>query len=130
MRILPVLAALALAALVPSRVAAQPAAPAPADGVVVAPLQELPADDWVGDRVDRLWSDFLDLFRLGWRHSQYARGHAELDPSHARTRDDFAALMDVAGYKLKEIESHIGLAPGLQMTFGQVRELTEADREY
>jgi hypothetical protein len=38
--------------------------------------------------------------------------------------------MEIAGYKLKEIESYVGVVPSLQMTFGQARELTEADREF
>ncbi len=38
--------------------------------------------------------------------------------------------MDIAGYKLKEIESSISLLPSLSLTFGQARELTDADRDY
>lgn len=127
----PALAVLALAAFALAA-AAQPAppTPAPANGVVIVPLRELPDADSFGERVDRMWTGFLDMFRFGWRHSQYARSHTERDLTHFRTRDDFGALMDVAGYKLKEIESHVGIAPGLQMSFLQVRELTEADREY
>lgn len=134
------LAAVWLTALAPQHAGAQtaataptaaPTAPAqPANGVAIVPLRELPDADSLGERADRLWNGFVDFFRFGWRHSLHARRQTERDHSHFRTRDDFAVLMDAAGYKLKEIESHIGLTPGLQMSFAQVRELTEADREY
>ena len=42
---------------------------------------------------------------------------------------DLSGLMDLAGYKLKEFESSIGLVPGALMTFGIVREMSEADRD-
>ncbi|BBK42745.1 hypothetical protein STVA_27650 [Allostella vacuolata] len=130
--LLPMLFVLPVAALLAGPVAAQaPAAGGrPANGVVIVPLQELPDADSLPERAERLWSDFLSLFRLGPNHSQYARRSSEMDHARARTRDDFSTLMDIAGYKLKEIESEIGIVPGLQMTFAQARELTEADREF
>jgi hypothetical protein len=44
--------------------------------------------------------------------------------------EDFNWLMGVAGFKLKSIESTVGLVPSLSLEFGQARELSEADREY
>jgi len=44
--------------------------------------------------------------------------------------NDFRWLMNIAGYKLKEIESTVGLIPGLGLNFAVARELTEADRDY
>ena len=38
--------------------------------------------------------------------------------------------MGIAGFKLKSIESTLGLLPGLTLQFGRARELSEADREY
>ncbi|BBK31004.1 hypothetical protein EDC65_1557 [Stella humosa] len=120
-----------LAVAQPAPVAAQAAAAAkPADGVQIVQLQDLPSADSLGEWSERLWSDFLGMFRLGQGHSQFARRTPEVESTHARARDDFGALMEMAGYKLKEIESYVGVIPSLQMTFGQARELTEADREY
>jgi|JI10StandDraft_1071094.scaffolds.fasta_scaffold141153_3 hypothetical protein len=128
MRLLPLPLALLLS------LAVHPGPPAMAQtataGVVVTPLQELPDADSLGERMERTWSDFLGLFRFGQGYSPYARRDPELEPTHARARDDFGALMEIAGYKLKEIESYVGVVPSLQMTFGQARELTEADREF
>lgn len=40
---------------------------------------------------------------------------------------DFKGLMDAAGYKVKEVETGVGLVPYLSFTFGQARELAEHD---
>lgn len=42
---------------------------------------------------------------------------------------DLSGLMDLAGYKLKEFQSSIGIVPGATMTFGIAREMSEADRD-
>lgn len=39
-------------------------------------------------------------------------------------------LLSDAGYKLKEIDSQVGLIPTIAFKFGQVRELSEADFDY
>jgi len=39
-------------------------------------------------------------------------------------------LLGYAGYKLKEINTDVGIIPGLSFKFGQARELSEADYEY
>jgi hypothetical protein len=39
-------------------------------------------------------------------------------------------LLGQAGYKLKKIETDVGIIPGLSFTFGQKNELSEADYEY
>ncbi|CAK0758132.1 exported hypothetical protein [Gammaproteobacteria bacterium] len=39
-------------------------------------------------------------------------------------------LLSYAGYKLKEINTDVGIIPGLSFKFGQARELSEADYEY
>lgn len=116
-------------------VAAVPVMPAAAQQVngsttVTVPLQELPYSEGLGERAGRFWSDLLGQF--GWSSSanQMMRSATETARRQARARDDFAWLMDVAGYKLKEIESYVGLIPSLSLTFGQARELTEADRDY
>ncbi|WP_198372736.1 hypothetical protein [Roseomonas rosulenta] len=119
------LAVTALLAL-PCAALAQPAPPA----VIPAPLQDLPSDDGVMARAERLWSGVMDSFGIGFgAGGSIARGHA-VAAAHQQARDDFAWLMDIAGYKLKEIESSISLFPSLSLTFGQARELTDADRDY
>ncbi len=124
--------ALLLAALLaaPLAAGAQPLpAAAPPVPVIPTPLQDLPSEDGVMARAERLWSGMMDAFGFGFGAGAITRGH--MTPHHQqRARDDFAWLMDIAGYKLKEIESSISLLPSLSLTFGQARELTEADREY
>jgi hypothetical protein len=93
-----------------------------------APLQGLPDADTLGERVERLWDDVAGFFSLRGTASYYMQRTSRQE--QGRMRDDLTSLMSVAGYKLKEIESSLGLIPSLQMTFGQARELTDADRDY
>ncbi|MEI6161792.1 MAG: hypothetical protein WCP77_18300 [Roseococcus sp.] len=99
---------------------AQNAAP-----TVQVPLQDLPVVETRGEQIRRWFSDLQDSMGLGRRALAIARNHGET----ART-DDFNWLMGIAGFKLKTIESTLGLLPGLTLEFGQARELSEADREY
>jgi hypothetical protein len=124
--------ALALAVLLAAPLAAGaqnlPAGAQP-PSVIPTPLQDLPSDDSVMARAERLWSGVIDAFGFGFGTGSLTRGHAALQ-QRQQARDDFAWLMDIAGYKLKEIESSVSLLPSLSLTFGQARELTEVDREY
>lgn len=43
---------------------------------------------------------------------------------------EFWKLLDDAGYSLKEVETSVGIIPGLTTTFKLTRELSEADREW
>lgn len=45
-------------------------------------------------------------------------------------QDELVKLLDTAGYKLKEISTDVGLIPGIDLAFGMIRELSEADLEY
>lgn len=129
--IAPMLRRLALAApVLLAAAAAQAQTAAPARPSVSLPLQELPDADSFTERAERLWDGVVGLFRFRDTASYYMHRNSTLDRGHARARDDLTALMDVAGYKLKEIESTVSLLPSLQMTFGQARELTDSDREY
>jgi hypothetical protein len=128
--------AIAVSALLalPSLALAQSAPPAlgqaAPSALVPVPLQDLPSDDGLMARAERLWSGVMDSFGIGFgAGSSIARSHA-LASAHQQARSDFAWLMDIAGYKLKEVESSISLIPGLSLTFGQARELTAADRDY
>ncbi|MBF0095626.1 MAG: hypothetical protein HQL33_08465 [Alphaproteobacteria bacterium] len=47
-----------------------------------------------------------------------------------KERSDFWKLLDDAGYALQEVETSVGLIPGLSTTFTLVRELSESDREW
>ncbi|WP_437167283.1 hypothetical protein [Falsiroseomonas sp. E2-1-a4] len=110
---------------------AQPASPQPQNSprtMVTVPLQDL-AEDGLADRAGELWGSVLDLFGFSSGASHFMRRHGALRGSRTHD-DDFTWLMDIAGYKLKEIESSIGLIPSFGLTFGQARELTEADRDY
>lgn len=119
-------ALLASALLGPTAAGAQTAPPRT---IVPVPLQDLPAGDGVAERAERLWSDVLDMFGLGLGHGAFARSHAALTQQQ-QAREDFTWLMDIAGYKMKEIESSVSLFPSLTLTFGQARELTDGDRDY
>lgn len=55
----------------------------------------------------------------------FQRGGERIDPRAA----DLASLMDLAGYKLQEFESSVGIVPSATMTFGLARQMTEADRD-
>ncbi len=98
--------------------------------IVTAPLQDLSPADSLGERAQRLWDDVLGVFGAGVGSTGFMRNHRTATQRPAHMRDDFAWLMDIAGFKLKEIESAVGLIPTLGLTFGQARELTEADRDY
>ncbi|GGI98996.1 hypothetical protein [Neoroseomonas lacus] len=98
--------------------------------VVTLPLQDLPSGDTVFERIGRMFDGFLGIFSSGQASASPARLGAETLRSQIQQRDDFVALMETAGYGLREIETSIGLIPGSRMTFGQARELTDADRDY
>ena len=97
---------------------------------ITVPLQELPPADTLGERAERLWSGVTRLFSVAPNREQMVRNAGNAERRHAQARDEFSWLMNIAGFKLKEIESYIGLIPSLSLTFGQARELTEADRDY
>jgi hypothetical protein len=99
---------------------AQNAAPS-----VQVPLQDLPVIVSRTEQFLRWFSDLKDSVGLGRRAVSIARSHGD----NANT-DDFNWLMGIAGFKIKNIESTLGLLPGLTLEFGQARELSEADREY
>lgn len=110
--------------------AQQAAPPALGRATITVPLQELPSADSFGERAERLWSGITSAFSVAPNRDQMMRNAAQAERRHAQARDEFSWLMNIAGYKLKEIESYIGLIPSLSLTFGQARELTEADRDY
>lgn len=85
-------------------------------------LQDVP------DRILKATEDAVMSLGLG----DTALGHWLLDdaPPAAGPSDDLAFLMDIAGYKIKEIESSVGIIPDISVTFGLARELSESDRSY
>jgi len=100
-------------------------APAQSRTIPGIPLQDPDAGDSLLDRLDRLWEGTKGLF------SMTATINATSQMRGGRQEDnDFRWLMNIAGYKLKEIESTVGLIPGLGLNFAVARELTEADRDY
>jgi hypothetical protein len=104
--------------------------PAPHPSVVTLPLQDLPSADTVFDRIGRSLGNILGLFASDEAAPEAAGFSAETLRGQAQQRDDFVALMETAGYGLREIETSIGLVPSSRMTFGPARELTDADRDH
>jgi hypothetical protein len=113
------------------------ALPAPADAQVAAPtrpaaiaspLQDLQSNDSFSDRAARLWSGIVGLFDFSMGSDDFVRSHNTALTQQAS--EDFTWLMGVAGYKLKAIETAVSILPGLSLTFGHARELTEGDRDY
>ena len=51
-------------------------------------------------------------------------------PEDTRGGQDFTTLMDLAGYQTAEFQTSVGLFPGAGMTFGIVREMSEADQDH
>ena len=89
------------------------------------PLQDLNNDESLLERLDRFWEGAKAFFSVtsSINATSQMRGGRQED-------NDFRWLMNIAGYSLKEIESTVGLIPGLGLNFGVARELTEADRDY
>jgi phosphate transport system substrate-binding protein len=56
--------------------------------------------------------------------------YGELNPSPTAEAVDLTTLMDIAGYKVQELETTFGIIPGAGMTFGIAREMSAADQEY
>ena len=110
----------------PLTVAAQPNNTPPQPRTVPGiPLQDLQSDDSLLERLDRVWEGVKGLFSVTStiNATSQMRGGRQED-------NDFRWLMNIAGYKLKEIESTVGLIPGLGLNFAVARELTEADRDF
>ena len=99
-----------------------PAQPRTVPGI---PLQDPDSGNSLLERLDRLWEGTKGLFSVTStiNATSQMRGGRQED-------NDFRWLMNIAGYKLKEIESTVGLIPGLGLNFAVARELTEADRDY
>jgi hypothetical protein len=51
-------------------------------------------------------------------------------PEDSNGGQDFTTLMDLAGYQTQEFQTSVGLFPGAGMTFGIVREMSEADQDH
>lgn len=97
--------------------------------VVTLPLQDLPPADTLFDRIGRLWDGVLGMLSPGGVPVGPMRA-GEVQQAQLQQRDDFVALMEIAGFGLREIETSIGLIPSSRLTFGHARELTDADRDY
>ena len=126
---LPLLAADGARAQMPAPLTSQdPLAAQSTRTMVTVPLQDL-SEGGFGEQAQQLLGSLLDTFGFSSGTTHFMRRHGALRRSRTQN-DDFTWLMDISGYKLKEIESSIGLIPSFGLTFGQARELTEADRDY
>ncbi len=56
--------------------------------------------------------------------------YGELNPPSSAQSIDLTKLMDIAGYKIKEFDTKVGIIPGADMTFGIAREMSAGDLEY
>ncbi len=129
-RLAPAIAVALALTSVPLHATAQPApAPTAAPATIAIPLQD-PPDPSVLERAGQAWDSLIGIFRFGSTTSDMMRRRAMAARGQSTADLDFSVLMDIAGYKLKEIESVVGIVPHFSMTFGQARDLTEADREY
>ena len=70
-----------------------------------------------GSTISSFWSMFGITF-------------GEINPPSAADSVDLTALMEIAGFKVKQLDTDFGLIPGASMTFGLAREMSPADREY
>jgi hypothetical protein len=103
------------------------AGPAPAqNGTVPLPLQELPSAEPGTERFARWLGGLRESLGIGPSSLELAR-RASMEGARG---DDFNWLMGIAGFKLKTINSTVGLVPSLSLEFGHARELSEADREF
>lgn len=94
----------------------------------------LPEPTFFEEQTDTVFS----VIRSGFRYalgslSGFVTPPLALDVAkRTRSEDpyDFISMMEVAGYKLKEVESTVSLIPSVNFTFGIARELSDADREW
>lgn len=109
------------------------AAPSPAPAAVPD------RDDAVDDR--GLVEMTLTLVTDAWTWFSYTMGSmfASVTPPTPATmvrglqddqQSEFFQFLGHSGYKLKEIENGVGLPPDITLSFGRIRELTEADIDF
>ncbi len=77
--------------------------------------------DWVSDSITGTISGTWNLIGSAF---------TDVWAPPANSSIEFTDLMELAGYKLKELSSSIGLIPSASMTFGIAREMSDSDREY
>ncbi|MBF0129006.1 MAG: hypothetical protein HQL33_03340 [Alphaproteobacteria bacterium] len=119
-----VLAAVAFAAILHSGAAlAAPPPSEPADLVDDRPWLIGSVGDTAGKALETAWDAASDLVSSVLPPS----------PSHLASTEDeqeLVKLMSYAGYKLKEIDSQVGIIPTIAFKFALVRELSEADWDF
>lgn len=116
---------------------AQQAAPAPAP---VPALSSVQATDLIQDEPGYTTAVYNAVAGVAsWSWSMVSSGFSTVTPPSpsdlanrmsGQDQDELVKLLDTAGYKLKEISTDVGLIPGIDLAFGMIRELSEADLEY
>ena len=116
---------------------AQQAAPAPAP---VPALPSVQATDLIQDEPGYTTAVYNAVAGVAsWSWSMVSSGFSTVTPPSpsdlanrmsGQDQDELVKLLDTAGYKLKEISTDVGLIPGIDLAFGMIRELSEADLEY
>lgn len=101
--------------------------------VLVLPLSPAQAQvslfDEIGEAASSLWSRVTSLV--------YGAGDAVTPPTPIETlrsikgegKSEFWSMLEDAGYELKEIDTEVGLIPGIEAKYLLKRELSDADRE-
>lgn len=85
--------------------------------------------DEIGEAASSLWSRVSNLI--------YGAGDAVTPPTPIETlrsikgegKSEFWSMLEDAGYELKEIDTEVGLIPGIEAKYLLKRELSDADRE-
>lgn len=81
---------------------------------------------WIASAVSSAWN----LTGIGVSYGELNPSTATLPDDDADKTIDLTKLMDIAGYKVKELQTKVGLIPEADMTFGQAREMSPGDLEY
>ena len=102
-------------------------------------LLPVPAKERVSEESQSVGGSIVST--AGWVASGFGAGlgslagmlgfaYGDFEPTDSDRSVDLTTLMDIAGFKVKSLETSFGLIPGATMVFGIARELSAADREF
>jgi hypothetical protein len=130
--VLALLLAGSLDARAQSQAAPPQSEPRSAPGILQTPLPDMAVAQ---EYAESFFADVWDAFRhvLG-TVTGYLSPPTVTDVAryHGGGEDpyDFIPMMDMAGYKLKDVHTSVALIPSVSFTFAVARELSDADREW
>lgn len=79
--------------------------------------------EWLSATIGFVVGGIRDLVEIG-------TNLASAEQAGEEVVSEFTALMDIAGYKTKEVLTSISIIPSAGMTFGIVRAMSSSDRDY